>query len=413
MTNEFDVMINRIYKDLLMRDPDLEGYSHYSNLLIQNKFNEAQLIDTIKLSDEYKSIQNKREFVERNYRSVLNRQGDKAGIIYYVNSILNGTIKQENLEEIFKNSPEFQRKTIKKYTAYGSCQADALAQILNSNAEFKSKYEYVPVKRVQLLTETDIHDLNSNIFSNIDLFIYQPIYNYHTHMTTKYIVENVLKPECIKIIFPFLLFTTYHPQTILIPDISDFSSEHDINLVRLYINGSINTYNFMEAINNFIQMTDASNYYDKEYLVKLFNKNILNFKIREINLDQQGYYIPVTDFIINNYQKKLLFYTFSHPSKHMLQYIAIEVFKYLCMSISFDANVDVLSYFIVPIYNSVHENLNLEFECNTTYKLSLVPVTKEAAFQLNFIAYEKYCQNVQGKELLNNLIVKWEEHYAA
>ena len=402
MIIEFNIIIKKVYKNLLMRDPDSEAYSHYSNLLIENKLDEVQLIDTIKLSDEYKIIQNKREFVERIYRSVLNRQGDEPGIIYYVNSILNGTIKQENLEEILKNSPEFQQKTIKKYTTYGSCQADTLAQILNSNAEFRSKYEYIPTKRVKLLTEDDIHDLNDNVFSKLDLFIYQPIYNYHPHMSTKYIIENVLKPECIKIVFPFLHFTAYHPQTIAVAGIDEFTSYHDINLMKLYVEkNSINLDNFIETIN-------SSNYYDQEYLMKLVNKNILNFRVREINFDQQGHYIPVSDFIINNYQKKLLFYTFNHPSKYILQYIVIEIFKYLNISISFDDNIDTLSSFIMLIYNSVHKNLNLQFEQHTTHIFSNIPFTKQQVFLIDINAYDKYCRNPQGKELLINSIIKWE-----
>ena len=62
----------------------------------------------------------------------------------------------------------------KTYTIYGSCQASALASILNSNDEFKSQYQYQPMDAIYVLTESDIENLNTNIFPKLDLFIYLP-----------------------------------------------------------------------------------------------------------------------------------------------------------------------------------------------------------------------------------------------
>lgn len=427
----FDIIVKRVYKDFLNRDPDPDGYRNSINLLKQDKLTEEKLINIILNSDEYKQkkVDDFDTIVKRTYRSYLHREPDPDGYKCFYNSLKERKLTENQLVDVIKSSdeyksllkidnekklllqkniidsPQYQQKH-KKYTVYGSCQADAVAQILNSNSAFKSQYEYVPVNRVQLLTENEINHLNKNILPTIDLFIYQPIHNYHPHILTKYIIDNVLKPDCVKIVFPFLYFTGYHPQDIVIQDVNVPNLDHDVNLLKLYLKGPVN-------ISNFIETITQENYYDKEYLIKLIDKNIYNFEIREKTNNNEAFYIPVREYISNNYQKKLLFYTIAHPTKHLSQYIVTEILKYLGLPISFDTNIDTLSFFVMPIYNCVYINLNLAFERNDFYMVNNIPFTKQMHFQTDIASYDMYCLNVtNAKESLYKLIDKWESTHA-
>lgn len=62
MDKNFDSLIKTVYRKFLFREPDPEGYAHFSNLLESKQIDENQFIHTIKNSDEFKRKQKAEEF---------------------------------------------------------------------------------------------------------------------------------------------------------------------------------------------------------------------------------------------------------------------------------------------------------------------------------------------------------------
>lgn len=207
------------------------------------------------------------------------------------------------------------------YTIYGNCQADALAQVLNTNIEFSNKYRYVGIKAVHQMTSDDIKYLHKNLFPNLDLFIFLPIINFDKEFTTDYIL-SVLNKNTIVIYFQNIYSNIYFPQ------FKKFKGEyHDVNF-------------------------NTSRVYSTEFLNENLEKNIKALKDRELFHDRIDKKVLIYDFIRENYNKKCLFYTIDHGSKHIYAYIAKEILKYL------NFNPDVLDIdpqkdFMLPMYKSV------------------------------------------------------------
>src|SRR5437588_7337573 len=122
---------------------------------------------------------------------------------------------------------------MKKYTVLGSCQAEGLVRLLSTNPSFTSQYQYQPIKAIWQITEDEIPGVHA-MLKTIDLFIYQPIMNYGFLMTTQYITEKDLKPDCLKLIFRYFYFAVYHSQIMSIITkfgraLTGFCDYHDFN----------------------------------------------------------------------------------------------------------------------------------------------------------------------------------------
>jgi hypothetical protein len=291
---------------------------------------------------------------------------------------------------------------MKHCTVYGSCQAHALGLILNSNENFRKKFEYHPIKGVWGLTSDEIKDYNTHLFPTLDLFIYQPVINYEEPKTTKYITENCLKSGCQIIIFPFLYFTGYHPQSTSVWDtlnnqgLGNYHPEclyHDRNLITAYLKPDFNLEKFTKQIND-------PGFYDWNWTYNQTMQSLNQLRKREIN-DYKGYYIRMADFIQNNLQNQLLFWTINHPTKFTFQYLAKQIFNHLKIWINFDPNIDPLSNGdVFPIYNSVAKNLGLKFNHNRHYIRNHQRTLKKDVFAQTIAVYNQFTKTLEGRKSL-------------
>jgi hypothetical protein len=98
--------------------------------------------------------------------------------------------------------------------------------------------------------------------------------------------------------------------------------------------------------------------YDKDYIIMKF-KECVN-KIRE---RERGWDIKILDFILNNYQKKKIFYDPQHPvnevfiemGRKVLEVLNVPIYEF-CQLTTFGDGREIF------IYNCVKEALGLEFE---------------------------------------------------
>ncbi len=287
-----------------------------------------------------------------------------------------------------------------RYTVYGNCQAPAVAKILNSCKEFTSLYEYVSVKAVHEMSIDEIYELNKNIFPTLDLFIFIPILQLHEQFTTDYILNNVLKKNAITICFQNIHFSVYYPQIGLIRNkldergfISASTIYHDINL--------LNSFKHDLDIEKFITQTiDNTEYYSLDSFNQNVNKNIQELKDRQENCRTNlkvNKFIPISDFILNNYKNYLLVYLNNHGTKFLYHYIVCEVLQHLNIKPITKTNIETSKHNIEISKSNIEANkfnirFNIDFSIdpqNDTWN----PIYPSIAKYLSFPCVNTYAIN--------------------
>ncbi|AYV83506.1 MAG: hypothetical protein Hyperionvirus7_77 [Hyperionvirus sp.] len=113
MTNNIQRLIRKVYRQLLFREPDKQGYNHWFSLLYKKKLNEITFTQAIKSSDEYKKLpKDPREFIKFAYRSILKRDGDEKGIEDHMNMITGKLIDRDHIADNFYNNDEHKKNII-------------------------------------------------------------------------------------------------------------------------------------------------------------------------------------------------------------------------------------------------------------------------------------------------------------
>ncbi|MBX2989371.1 MAG: DUF4214 domain-containing protein [Bdellovibrionaceae bacterium] len=103
--------IARMYRALLQREVDASGMDHLTDLYRQRTFGAAGLAVQILESDEYfaqaSRISNE-VFLQRVYRGLFEREPDLAGLSVWISQLNTGAISRMQIEETILASPEFQ-----------------------------------------------------------------------------------------------------------------------------------------------------------------------------------------------------------------------------------------------------------------------------------------------------------------
>jgi hypothetical protein len=260
---------------------------------------------------------------------------------------------------------------MKKMSIIGNCQAEALSNFLVSNNNFKNIYEYIEVKPIFLMDENELNYFYTYTLLELDLIIIQPInedFNGNIKYSTKTILNNT-KQDCISILIPSLYFDFYHPYLCYLNGehgkIQDPIDYHDKILIKLYLaykespNEEI-IEKYMNIFNNEIFINNSMCNDNLTLALKNIENREYNFKDYIVNNTKCIYSY---DFIKNNYQHNLLFYSVNHPSKYLLSYLSNEILKYLNIDIEeYSNNIDPFNNLIIPIYSCL--NNMLKFNIN-------------------------------------------------
>jgi hypothetical protein len=256
---------------------------------------------------------------------------------------------------------------MKKMAIIGNCQTESLTNFLFSNNNFKNIYEYIEVKPIYLMNENELNYFYTYTLIELDLIIIQPInedFNGNIKYSTKTILNNT-KNDCISILIPSLYFDFYHPYLCYLNGehgkIQDPIDYHDKILIKLYLaNKELSNEEIIEKYMNIFNNEIFINNSMCNDNLKLALDNIEdrenNFKDYIVNNTKCIYSY---DFIKNNYQQKLLFYSVNHPSKYLLSYLSDEILKYLKIPFEdYPNNLDPFNILIIPIYNCLKSVLN-------------------------------------------------------
>tara|TARA_Y100000389_G_scaffold196763_1_gene230230 strand:+ start:8797 stop:9591 length:795 start_codon:yes stop_codon:yes gene_type:complete len=214
---------------------------------------------------------------------------------------------------------------------YSNCQGIIILSYLKKFINFNNSnhiYNYDLIKKKQ--------QINSELLSNADIFIYQPIDKRHGIYSTNTAIENNilthLSDSCIKIAFPYIYNAALWP--IIPPAIID-------NFIGDYKHES-NYINF-EPIQKLKQKG-----YSIEKVIKLYNNNEIDFdyenrykiSLKLLKNKEKECHIIVSDFIEENIKKHKLFYTQNHPAMCVFIHCINQILKKL----NNDNQLDLFKY---------------------------------------------------------------------
>jgi hypothetical protein len=218
---------------------------------------------------------------------------------------------------------------MKNILFYGNCQLEKMKDILCLPTD-QYNLNFIPCFL------TDYTDVEFDwIIKNSDIIITQPIHdNYRDkyYLASNYIV-NKCKENAVVIFLNNCHFDFYYFDLIYTKS-------------NTYIHSSI-----VECIEKNLDVNHYKNMYieninlkTKNELLQIFNKNITELNRRYQNMLQyrkhNTHFINIVPFIEKNFMDKLLFYTFNHPTKHLLQIIALEIIKILDIPDTINYNFD-------------------------------------------------------------------------
>ncbi len=230
---------------------------------------------------------------------------------------------------------------MKKILYYGNCQVGALHDII--------KKSFFNCMITIVLCWLD--NIEKNYFlekiREADIIITQPIkpnYKNTDYLHTEYILENA-NPNAKIFIFTSLHFDFYYwdlsykflKDNTLLREPSDYHYNELIN----FFTSKKNQSDFInEIINN-------ANLKSKTELENIATSSICELKKRETEMNKYSelrdcHIITSSNFINDNYKKKLLFYSMNHPTKYVLQNIAEKIVTLLKIDSKIDYNIDPL-----------------------------------------------------------------------
>ena len=210
---------------------------------------------------------------------------------------------------------------------YGNCHTTAIRIALEHYLPFADRYAIYPIKAVQEVI--DAAYFKQKVFFECDVFIHQSIRlnnRYGSDFASENIVKQ-LKPSCRVIAIPNL----YHLPMCFFPQFVEGREWVSRNGSTMFCDKILDVA-FSKGLS--VERTKqlyCSDYFDKDFLVGLFNSFISKVKSREEEWD-----IKVSDFIIENYKNHRLFYDPNHPTPFLIAYYIRELMTLMDIAVDVD-----------------------------------------------------------------------------
>lgn len=297
---------------------------------------------------------------------------------------------------------------MKTYTIYGNCQGEALSEILESSPNFKQHYELIKIKPVQLIEPKELDTIFNEVISKVDLLIYQPVSNTFKN-DIRYSAINFLKhtkSKCRTISFPSCYFRGYHPELCFLKNSEGQSTQvplyksgkflricmvHDLNIIKAFVEN--------KSVSEISHQITSEYFYSPQFIAENLQETLTELKNRENNLQTD---IILSNFIEKQFQKKKLFHTFNHPSKHVFLYLATCILNFLNMKPHFVNALDPLGSLGFPIYNSTYKHSSFEFLDSYNYQVVDQELEVKAMVEQYYQAYKS-----MNKEILQEKVFHW------
>jgi hypothetical protein len=261
-----------------------------------------------------------------------------------------------------------------------NCFGKVLCEYLEDIPAFSEQYDIYLYYVMDCVSKIDLEKLKI-----CDLFLYQHVsatalkcHNQSVNhldahnLTPESLMSNgVLPKNCINISIPSPYFSAYftnstHEHAIkalidLPASMRDYFPNYcfSADLLNMLIKN--------DSLENMIKYLNDPNLFSKEQVLRNSENSLNQLRMREV---ANNVNVPMSDFIEENYQKKRLFHTTNHPTKHMFQFVINKIFAIIgidhCVELSVDKMTRVGRVPILPcVYN--HLGLTNSTEFNGPY----------------------------------------------
>jgi len=282
-------------------------------------------------------------------------------------------------------------KIKKKYTIIANCQGLVLQQFLKTNTFFVSEYEFIHINLIQNISKEEIDNFYK-IIDKLDLLIIQPIddnYKNYYKCSTKSILKNIRK-DCKVIMFPSIYFTGYYPNIVhnYIKEINIIV--HDINIIKNFINSKDKE----SFIKDCIDIINDTNFYSKEFINNNINTSLKELENRETNANinyKPNNFIKLSNFIRENYKKKILFLSLNHQNKYIYRYMSDKILELLLFEkIDYPEELDPqLNLESCIVYKSVINTINKDLTKNIFSQRELPSVNLKTFLEFHYDKYSR------------------------
>lgn len=249
---------------------------------------------------------------------------------------------------------------------YGNCQVFAILKSLNLNSA-----EYI-IHHVECFSTNINIDEFTDIIKKCSIIITQPIsenYRDTQHLSTSYLINNA-SPMCKIIIFDSCHFDFYYfDLTYKFIDDKILREPHDY-----HYNGMIDCYKNNQPVNYYIDnYVNNNELKTKEELLLMAENSLDELKTRYVsNLQKYDkpniHVISIYEFIKQNYQKQLLFYSMNHPSLVLIHHICHTILNTLGLKNTMNYNIDCLNKYKAILYKSIQKCVDFNI---TNYPASI------------------------------------------
>ena len=224
--------------------------------------------------------------------------------------------------------------TKKTFTVYGNCQSTIIAASLQRIKSFADNYQYVRLPPCHRITSDQYQKFASNI-KDIDLLITQPVSSnfrgggFDSHYLSRS-ARNVLR-------VPSLQFYGYFPSLsrFTIPRVSEAKSININSILAPYPSLSRDSLYHYNEIKSMVAKKIPSSlicyHFDHDRGQESQVEKCLSWTLNYLSEKESTFdLVPISDYLENNWQNKLLFYTPRHPSGHVMA----EMIKRICSKLN-------------------------------------------------------------------------------
>ena len=269
-------------------------------------------------------------------------------------------VKSLNLRE-FDDYIQYKYYKKKIVILYGNCHMQALFEFLKNNNEFNNKYTLYPIPYIQTIHKAEFFEYP--VFRNCDVFIHQAIQlanRYGKEFASSNIIQK-LKKDCKVIAVPnvYQLPKFFFPQYRKNNELKTYFPYKG----TIFFRDQIIDENIKKGktINEIIDIYNDKNLFKKYYIKAEYEKFLDKIRMREQEWD-----IKVSDFIIENINKKQLFFDPNHPTNFFINYIYLELLPKLDIKDKSLNTEPILSLeaYQMPLCASIIDYFILDYDLN-------------------------------------------------
>lgn len=205
-----------------------------------------------------------------------------------------------------------------KIGLFGNCQAAAIGRILN---DFLPEHEVIVFKAVHTMSEKDKLEMLQKIKS-LDALVHQPVGEVYHPASTEMIKKQLEGTHVKSILFPVLYFSGYFYDVIYLKDrfgktVRDFVTDYHSRII-------FSSFAHGLTFDHCNQLYHSDNNFIKEQALKMANASIEELSKREASCD-----IKISHMVKELYQNKNCFFTFNHPTGHILYPVVDDILRSL------------------------------------------------------------------------------------